>query len=268
MDYRHTGDIDHVESARLAQAGVTPAVNGDMLTPETRQSYESSTPLLSTLTPNSNDVEASQPQAPSSSDEEPPFIGIWPAVIVFVAVMLPPFIVILSFPILIGSGKDPLGFSFLAFLLLFSLVPCGLGIVFLVRVCSFHLQVIIVRRTLTQTQSAIMGRATPFFFKAVGIDPAKLHSKQRVLPAYLVFSWSLLVIYLIFYGTALIWASSRPVADLIDDHGVWHDFQAKVNVPDSLDLLTRCLQERGQGWATVEDFAFCAKDIGIKSAGG
>ena len=113
-----------------------------------------------------------------------------------------------------------------------------------------------------------MGRTTFFLFKAIGIDLSKLHPKQRILPAYLVFTWSLLVIYLIFYGTALIWASSGSVADLIDDHGVWHDFHAKVNVPDSLALLTRCLRERGQGWATVEDFAFCAKDIGIGSARG
>lgn len=102
----------------------------------------------------------------------------------------------------------------------------------------------------------------------MGIDRQKLYPHQRVIPAYLVLSWSLLVFYLIFYGTAWIWASSRTVADLIDNHGVWKDFQAKVNVPDALDLLTRCLYDNVQGWATVENFTFCAKDIGIKSTGG
>ncbi|KAM5376337.1 hypothetical protein ACJZ2D_005559 [Fusarium nematophilum] len=102
----------------------------------------------------------------------------------------------------------------------------------------------------------------------MGIDRNKLHPKQRELRRYLVFSWSLLVFYLIFYSTAWLWATSRAVADLIDDDGVWKDFQAKVDVPDALDLLTRCLYDNVQGWATVEDFTFCAKDIGIKSTGG
>jgi hypothetical protein len=87
MDYRHTGEI--AMSKARAQVGVTPAVNDHILTPETRQSYESFTPLLSTSIPNSNDVETSQQQAPTSREEEPPFIRIWPKVIVFVAIILP-----------------------------------------------------------------------------------------------------------------------------------------------------------------------------------
>jgi len=113
-----------------------------------------------------------------------------------------------------------------------------------------------------------MGPVIHGIFNFGGIDRSKLHPRQREFPAYVVITWSLLVVYLIFYGTAWLWASSRTVADLIGDHGVWKDFQAKVDVPDALDLLTRCLYDRGQGWATVEDFAFCAKDIGVKSTGG
>ena len=113
----------------------------------------------------------------------------------------------------------------------------------------------------------ILTPTVQIFYASMGIDPTKLPPNQRIFPRGLLFTWSLLIIYLVFYGTVWIWASSRAVADLIDDHGVWKDFEAKVNVPDALDLLTRCLLERGEGWAVVEDFTFCAKDIGIKSAG-
>ncbi|KAH7228390.1 hypothetical protein B0J15DRAFT_506599 [Fusarium solani] len=235
MDYQHTGDIESAETARLAQAGVTPTAN------------DSSTPLLTTSILTSGEVEASQP-LPTNNKEEPPTpLPPVPATILFIVMFLPFIIILGSLPALALSKQDPLGFSFLAFLLLFSLVPCGLGIAFLM---------------------GVMDPATQGFFDLIGIDRNKLHPKQRELPGYLVFSWGLLVFYLIFYSTAWIWASSRTVADLIDDHGVWKDFQAKVNVPDALDLLTRCLYDNVQGWATVEDFAFCAKDIGIKSTGG
>lgn len=78
--------------------------------------------------------------------------------------------------------------------------------------------------------------------------------------------YGLLVIYLIFYGTACIWASSKPVEDLLDKHGVYHDFLAKVHVPDALAVLTRCLYDSAPDrFATVEDFSKCLKDIGVES---
>jgi hypothetical protein len=88
---------------------------------------------------------------------------------------------------------------------------------------------------------------------------------KRDVSAHMIFGVACLIIYLIFYGTAWFWASSRAVADLIDDNGVWHDFQAKVNVPDALALLTRCLQDSvPTGYATVEDFSICLKNIGVE----
>ncbi|KIM96548.1 hypothetical protein OIDMADRAFT_58866 [Oidiodendron maius Zn] len=177
------------------------------------------------------------PGKQQSHENTPTPLPVISVIILSILLFLPFLITILSFPVLISLGQDPLGFSFLAFLLLVSLVPCGLGISLLI------------------------------FSTSAGIDPTKLPPNQRKLPGALLLTWSLLIIYLIFYGTVWIWASSRTVADLIDDHGVWKDFSAKVDVPDALDLLTRCLLERGEGWAVVEDFTFCAKDIGIKSAG-
>jgi hypothetical protein len=131
MDYRHTGDIEDIERARLAQAGVTSAAN-DYVPP----SYNSTTPLLSTSIPNGGGEDPAQQQTTSSSEEEPPFLGVWPALILFFFMMLPLFIIIGSWPALIVTGVDPLGFSFLAFLLLFSLVPSAIGILILVRVSA------------------------------------------------------------------------------------------------------------------------------------
>ncbi|KAH7176163.1 hypothetical protein EDB81DRAFT_33108 [Dactylonectria macrodidyma] len=234
MDYQHAGDTEGAKTARLNHAGITPAA------------IDSSTPLLTTSVPTGGEGEVSQPLLTNNNEEPPTPLPLVPAIILFIVAFLP-FIIIGSVLALVYSEQDPLGFSFLALFLLSSLVPCCLGIAFL---------------------AGIIGPATWSFLDLMGVDRSKLNPIQRETPAYLVFSWSLLVIYLIFYGAAWAWASSRTVADLIDDHGVWKDFHAKVDVPDALDLLTRCLYDNVQGWATVEDFAFCAKDIGIKSTGG
>jgi hypothetical protein len=99
--------------------------------------------------------------------------------------------------------------------------------------------------------------------KIMGIPEDKLHLKDKV-SGCLIFAFGLLVIYLMFYGTAWVWASDRTIHDLIDKHGVWHDFHAKVDIQDALELLTRCLQDSiPNRFATVEDFSICLKDIGV-----
>ena len=100
-------------------------------------------------------------------------------------------------------------------------------------------------------------------YNIMGIATDKLHPKRDV-SGVLICSFGCLVIYLMFFGTAWVWASSRTIADIIDKHGVLHDFQAKVNIPDALAMLTRCLQDSiPSGYATVEDFSICLKDIGV-----
>lgn len=102
-------------------------------------------------------------------------------------------------------------------------------------------------------------------YNIMGVSTDNLHPK-RDLSVYIMISFSCLVIYLIFCGTTWLWASSRPIADLTDKHGVLHDFEAKVDLPDALALLTRCLQDSVPGrYATIQDFSYCLKDIGVKS---
>ena len=89
---------------------------------------------------------------------------------------------------------------------------------------------------------------------------------NRDVSGVMVFAYGLLVVYLIFYGTACIWAHSRAVDDLLDKHGVYHDFQAKIRAPDALAVLTRCLYDHAPGrFATVEDFSICLKDIEVET---
>ncbi len=126
MDYQHTGDIEGAETARLAWVGVTQAAN------------DPSTRLLNTSIPTGGgEGGASQPLSANNNnddDEEPltPLPPV-PATILFIVTFLPVFIIFSSLWALGAfSEQDPLGFSFLALLLLFSLVPCTLGIAVLV----------------------------------------------------------------------------------------------------------------------------------------
>jgi hypothetical protein len=139
MDYGHTSDIE--ESALAAQAGAKMAVNDHMPTQETLYApplYDSSMPLLGTVMPNGDGGEQSQQRATSSSEEEPPPPpnALRNGLILLAILLLPFFIIIGSMVALMVSEIDPLGFSFLAFLLLFSLVLSALTTLFLVRIST------------------------------------------------------------------------------------------------------------------------------------
>ena len=106
MDDQRIGDIDEVERGQLSQEDATPATHDHLFAPGKQQSHENTpTPL--------------------------PVISV---IILSILMVLPLLITFLSFPVLISSGQDPLGFSLLAFLLFVSLVPCGLGITLFVRI--------------------------------------------------------------------------------------------------------------------------------------
>lgn len=129
MDYHHAGDIEGAETARLGQAGVTPAA------------YDFSAPLLTTSIATGGEGEASRLLSENNNEEPPTPLPPVPATILFIVMFLPLIIILGSLSALALSKQDPLGFSFLAFLLLVSLAPCGLGIALLVRVCFFSFQI-------------------------------------------------------------------------------------------------------------------------------
>lgn len=106
MDDQRIGDIDEVERGQLSQEDATPAAHDHLLAPGKQQSHE----------------------------DTPTRLPVMSVIILGILMFLPLLIIVFSFPGLISSGQDPLGFSFLAFLLLFSLVPCGLGITLFVRI--------------------------------------------------------------------------------------------------------------------------------------
>lgn len=144
MDHGHTGDVEKVdrESARPAQAGVKAAVDDDVLEQETLHappSYDPSTHLLGSSMPNGDDGDPSQQRATSSSEEDRRPFPTWVAIILLVISQSPLVIIIGSVVALQASGMDPLGFSFLAFLLLFSLVFSAFAIVLLVRISTPHI---------------------------------------------------------------------------------------------------------------------------------
>ena len=99
----------------------------------------------------------------------------------------------------------------------------------------------------------------------LGVTTDNLHPQRNFLGC-IIFGFGCLIIYLLFYGTALTWTASKPIQDLLGRHGVWNDLQAKLNVPDALALLTQCLQRSvPRGFATVDDFSTCLKSIGVVS---
>src|SRR5690348_476289 len=112
MGYQHTGDIEEAETARLGRAVVTPAAN------------DSSTPLL-TASLLSTGGEREAPQLfPTNKTEEPSLaFPPVPTIILAIVMLLPSSIILGSLVALALSKRDPLGFSFLALLLLVSLVP-------------------------------------------------------------------------------------------------------------------------------------------------
>lgn len=71
--------------------------------------------------------------------------------------------------------------------------------------------------------------------------------------------------YLMLYGTILLWSiSGRNVLEM---YRVSSDFQAKVDTPCALALLTNCLQEAlPDRNATIADFSICLKAMGMRDA--
>jgi hypothetical protein len=122
------------------------------------------------------------------------------------------------------------------------------------------------RNNLNISQATSIRRLTLFLYHVLGIPTINLHPK-RDLSGFIVSGFGCLVIYFMFYEISWIWASGRRVADLIDDRGVWKDFQAKVDIKDALLLLTRCLNEAApRRYATMDDFSFCLRDIGVHNS--
>lgn len=130
MDYGRTGDI---EDARLAQAGVVTAGNEHNLCAQ-EAPYGSSTPLLSTSIPNGDDSGPAEQQDTSSSEPQPIPHALAKGLFLFFISMLPFIIIMASWIYLETSEIDPLGFSFLSFLLIFSLAVSGIAIALLVRI--------------------------------------------------------------------------------------------------------------------------------------
>jgi hypothetical protein len=142
MDRKRTGDTGQVD-IELAQGVVNTDVNDQSLAQDALHSpppsYDASEPLLATSAADDEDGEPSQQPATASSKEERPFLPVWLAVI-FVVLTIGPFVApigIMAF--LSTSGRDPLGFSFLSYLMTFALLISVVLVSVTVCICS-HLR--------------------------------------------------------------------------------------------------------------------------------
>jgi hypothetical protein len=80
-------------------------------------------------------------------------------------------------------------------------------------------------------------------------------------------AWAIFGVLLMFYGTIWLWSSLRGKSSVLDMYRVSHGFQAKVDNPYALNLLTSCLQKALPNRnATVADFSTCLKAMGMKDA--
>jgi hypothetical protein len=130
MDYGRTGDI---EDARLAQAGVAAAGNEHNLRAE-EALFGTSTSLLSTSISNGDDSGPAEQQDTSSSEPQPIPHALAKGLFLFFISLLPFIIILASWIYLVTSDIDPLGLSFLSFLLIFSLAVSAITIALLVRI--------------------------------------------------------------------------------------------------------------------------------------
>lgn len=135
MDCEHTSDADNVDGDSKTSPEQVTAPNILHSLPQ----FDSSIPLLITSIPNGNDEGPSQERDTRSSDEEPPPLPTRLGIALFILCLLPLLIIIISIAVLMATEIDPLGLCFMAFLLLFSLVPCALGIILLVRVSASYI---------------------------------------------------------------------------------------------------------------------------------
>jgi hypothetical protein len=137
MDRKRTGDTDQVD-IELAQGAVNTDANDQCLAQEALPppSYDASEPLLATSAADGEDGEPSQQPATASSKEEPPFLPVWLAVI-FVVLTIGPFVAPIGLMVFLStSGRDPLGFSFLAYLMAFALLISVVLVTVTVCICS------------------------------------------------------------------------------------------------------------------------------------
>jgi hypothetical protein len=135
MDYGRTDDI---EDARLAQAGVVAVANDqNMRAQETP--YGTSTPLLSTSISNGDGGGPAEQQGTNSSELQSLPHALLKGLFLFFIGMLPFIIIMASWIYLITSEIDPLGFSFLSFLLLVSLAVSAIAIALLVCIAILYI---------------------------------------------------------------------------------------------------------------------------------
>lgn len=74
------------------------------------------------------------------------------------------------------------------------------------------------------------------------------------------------VIYFLFYGAIWAWASSNPVASLLDKQGVISAFESKFEKADALAELTTCLDRSvPSGKVAISDVVLCLKVMGMES---
>src|SRR5438034_8167430 len=89
-------------------------------------------------------------------------------------------------------------------------------------------------------------------------------------PSYwvgLAMSWSFLGMFLVFYGVIWLWSSLKQDDSVMNMYRVSHDFQAKIDNPHALKLLTNCLQKAlPDRNATIADFSTCLKAMGMRDS--
>ncbi|KAM7192599.1 hypothetical protein V8F20_008808 [Naviculisporaceae sp. PSN 640] len=138
---------------------------------------------------------------------------------------------------------DLLGFSFLAYLLLCDmlLAPVILAIVVAAGAASMNY---------------LKPREGERDEKDRANDPAITVVMCGVL-------WVLL--YFLFYGTIWSWASSKPVAELLEEGGLIFKFESKFEQANILTELTTCLERSvPSGEAEISDVVLCLKVMGMK----
>lgn len=132
MDYRRIGDVEE------GQVGVMAATNDQNMRAQ-EPPYDASTPLLSTTISNGDDGGRAEQQGTDNSElQERSPKSFLQGLSLFLVSMLPLIIIIGAWIYLSKTDKDPLGFSFISFMLLMSLFYSALAIVLLVCIDTLY----------------------------------------------------------------------------------------------------------------------------------
>jgi len=98
------------------------------------------------------------------------------------------------------------------------------------------------------------------------VERSKAETVKDTALAVIMFGMLWVLLYLLFYGTIWVWATSKGVAPLLEMQDTIFTFESKFEKAKAFTELTTCLERSvPRGKVAISDVVLCLKVMGMKS---